>query len=203
MHWWAGDRSGAEQAGREAVDVLERAADPRLLALALSNQSQLCMLAHRPSDSITYGERAVALARQVNDAAIISHALANIGSSQWLLGDPAGERTLDEALRVALEAGDVEEASRAYVNIVWNLLDWSRLDEAESYLTRAIALAEEAEFLGFLSYMRLEQARIEFSRGRWDEAARLAGAGLVAQTPTRCTALMLLARVLARRGHRT
>jgi ATP/maltotriose-dependent transcriptional regulator MalT len=200
MNWWAGDRSGAEQAGREAVDVLERAADPRLLALALSNQSQLCMLAHRPSDSITYGERAVALARQVNDGAIISHALANIGSSQWLLGDPAGERTLDEALAVALEAGDVEEACRAYVNIVWNLLDWSRLDEAESYLTRAIALAEETEFLGFLSYMRLEQARIEFSRGRWDEAARLAEAGLVAQTPTRCTALMLLARVLARRG---
>jgi DNA-binding CsgD family transcriptional regulator/tetratricopeptide (TPR) repeat protein len=200
MRWWAGDRGGAEQAGREAVDVLERAADTRLLALALSNQSQLCMLAHRPSDSITHGERAVALARQVDDAAIISHALANIGSSQWLLGDPAGERTLDEALRVALEAGDVEEACRAYVNIVWNLLDWFRLDEAESYLTRAITLAEEAEFLGFLSYMRLEQARMEFSRGRWDEAARLAVTGLDAQTPTRCTALMLLARVLVRRG---
>ena len=81
----------------------------------------------------------MALARQVNDAAIISHALTNIGSSQWLLGDPAGERTLDEALRVALGAGDVEDACRAYVNIVWNLLDWFRLDEAESYLTPAIA----------------------------------------------------------------
>jgi DNA-binding NarL/FixJ family response regulator len=200
MQWWAGDRGAAEEAGREAVDVLERAADTRLLALALSNQSQLCMLAHRPSESITYGERAVTLARQVNDGAIISHALSNIGSSQWLLGDPAGERTLDEALRVALEARDVEEACRAYVNIVWNLLDWSRLDEAESYLTRAITLAEEAEFLGFLAYMHLEQARIEFSRGRWDEAARLAEAGLDAQTPTRCTALMLLGRVLVRRG---
>jgi DNA-binding CsgD family transcriptional regulator/tetratricopeptide (TPR) repeat protein len=200
MQWWAGDRGGAEESGREAVDVLERAADTRLLALALSNQSQLCMLAHRPSDSITYGERAVTLARQVNDGAIISHALSNIGSSQWLLGDPAGERTLDEALRVALEARDVEEACRAYVNIVWNLLDWSRLDEAESYLTRAITLAEEAEFLGFLAYMHLEQARIEFSRGRWDEAARLAEAGLDAQTPTRCTALMLFGRVLVRRG---
>jgi DNA-binding CsgD family transcriptional regulator len=201
MHWWAGDRSGAEQAGREAVDVLERAADTRLLALALSNQSQLCMLAHRLPDSITYGERAVALARQVNDAAIISHALANIGTSKCSLGDPAGERTLDEALRIALGAGDVEEASRACVNIVWVMLDWFRLDEAESCLMPGIALAEEAEFLGFLSYMRLEQARIEFSRGRWDEAARLAEAGLDAQTPTRCTALMLLGRVLARRGH--
>ncbi len=201
MNWWAGDRSGAEQAGREAVDVLERAADTRLLALALSNQSQLCMLAHRLPESIAYGERAVALARQVNDAAIISHALANIGSSKCSLGDPAGERTLDEALRVALGAGDVEDASRAYVNIVWIMLDWFRLDEAETYLMPGITLAEESEFLGFLSYMRVEQARIEFSRGRWDEAARLAEAGLDAQTPTRCTALMLLGRVLVRRGH--
>ena len=140
------------------------------------------------------------LARQVNDPAIISHALANIGSSQSGLGDPAGQRTLDEALRVALEAGDVEDASRAYANIVWDLLDWFRLDEAESYLTPGVKLAEEAEFLGFLSYMYLEQARINFSRGQWDEAVRLAEAGLDAHMPTRCTALMLLGRVLVRRG---
>ena len=49
MQWWAGDRSDAEQAGREAVEVLEQAGDARLLALALSNQSQLYMLAHRPA----------------------------------------------------------------------------------------------------------------------------------------------------------
>ena len=42
--WWmAGNRANAEQAGREAISVLERAGDSRLLALALSNESQLCM----------------------------------------------------------------------------------------------------------------------------------------------------------------
>ena len=198
--WWAGDRQAAEQAGHEAVEVLEQAGDARLLALALSNQSQLYMLAHRPADSISYGERAVALAREVNDAAIISHALANIGASQWEQGDPAGERTLAEALRVALEAGDVEDACRAYVNIFWNLLDAFRLDEAESYLTPAIELAEEAEFLGFLSYMHAGRARLEFSRGRWDEAVRLAESGRDAHMPTRCTVLMLLGWVGVRRG---
>jgi DNA-binding CsgD family transcriptional regulator/tetratricopeptide (TPR) repeat protein len=198
--WWAGDRPAAENSGREAVEVLERAGDARLLALALSNQSQLCMLAHQPAASISYGERAVALARQVNDAAIISHALANIGAAQWNLGDPAAERTLGEALRVALEAGDVEDACRAYVNLTWNMLDWFRLDDAEGYLAQAIELAEEAEFLGFLSYLRIERARLEFSRGRWDEAVLLAEAGLDAHMPTRCTALMLLGRAGVRRG---
>ena len=57
--WWmAGDRASAEQAGREAISVLERAGDSRLLALALSNESQLCMAACRFAESIAYGERA-------------------------------------------------------------------------------------------------------------------------------------------------
>ena len=93
--------------------MLERAGDSPLLALALSNESQLCMAACRFAESIAYGERAVALAREAGDAAVTAHALTNIGVSRWGLGDPAGQLTLDEALRVALEAGDVEDACRA------------------------------------------------------------------------------------------
>lgn len=48
MQWWAGDREEAVQAVREAVQVLEWAGDKRQLALALSCQSQLYMLATRP-----------------------------------------------------------------------------------------------------------------------------------------------------------
>jgi DNA-binding CsgD family transcriptional regulator/tetratricopeptide (TPR) repeat protein len=201
MQWWAGNRGDAERAGREAVEVLEKAGDARLLALALSNQSQLHMLAYQARQSISCGERAVALAREAGDPAIISHALTNIGVSRWeLMGDPAGQRTLEEALRVALDAGDVEDACRAYVNIVWPLLDTLRLGEAERYLTASIQLAEETEFLAFLSYMHMEQARLEFCRGSWDAAVRLAGLCLDADLPVRCPAVTVLGRVRVRRG---
>src|SRR5437773_1304231 len=189
--WWmAGNRVNAEQAGREAISVLERAGDRRLLALALSNESQLCMAACRFAESIAYGERAAALAREAGDAAVTSHALTNIGVSRWGLGDPAGQPTLDEALRVALEAGDVEDACRAYVNLVRNLLDWYRLEEAERYLTAAMKLAEETEFFGILSYMQVMRARLEFARGSWDEAVRAAEAAVDAFLPARCPALI-------------
>jgi DNA-binding CsgD family transcriptional regulator/tetratricopeptide (TPR) repeat protein len=201
MHWWSGDRARAEQAGAEAVEVLETAGAPRLLALALSNMSQLSMLAHRCAESIDFGERALALARRAGDAGITSHTLTNIGTAQWFLGDPAARPTLDEALRIALRAGEAEDACRAYVNLTWNLLDWYRLDEAEGYLTDALRLAEGAEQLGFLSYILVEQARLAFGRGEWDEAVRIAELSLVAHAPTRCTALTVLARVQARRGH--
>jgi tetratricopeptide (TPR) repeat protein len=200
MYWMAGDRTSAEQAGREAVEVLERAGDSRLLALALSNESQLCMLAHHAAESIAYGERAAALAREVGDAAITSHALTNIGIARWNLGDPAGQCTLDEALRVALEAGEVEDACRAYVNLAWNLLDWCRLEEAERYLTAGMQLAEESEFFGYLSYMQVERARLEFARGSWEEAVRTAQPLVDEYVPARCPALIVLGRVRARRG---
>ena len=180
--------------------MLERAGDRRLLALALSNESQLCMLAYRFAESIAYGERAAALAREANDAAVTAHALTNIGVSRWGLGDPAGQPTLDEALRVALEAGDVEDACRAYVNLVRNLLDWFRLEEAERYLTAAMKLAEESEFFGILSYMQVMRARLEFARGSWDEAVRAAEPAVGAFLPARCPALVVLGRVQVRRG---
>ena len=199
--WWmAGNRANAEQAGQEAISVLERAGDSRLLALALSNESQLCMLAHRLAESVEYGERAAALARETGDAAVMAHALTNIGISRWLLGDPAGQPLLDEALRVALEAGDVEDACRAYVGLVWNLLNWVRLDEAERYLTAAMKLAEETEFFGILSYMQAARARLDFARGSWDEAVRDAEAAVDAFLLARCPALIVLGRVHARRG---
>ena len=159
------------------------------------------MLAYQARQSISCGERAVALAREAGDPAIISHALTNIGVSRWeLMGDPAGQRTLEEALRIALDAGDVEDACRAYVNIVWPLLDTLRLSEAERVLTASIHLAEETEFLAFLSYMHMEQARLEFCRGSWDAAVRLAGLCLDADLPVRCPAVTVLGRVRVRRG---
>ena len=142
----------------------------------------------------------MALAREAGDAAVTAHALTNIGVSRWGLGDPAGQPTLDEALRVALEAGDVEDACRAYVNLVRNLLDWCRLEEAERYLTAAMKLAEESEFFGILSYMQVMRARLEFARGSWDEAVRAAEAAAQAFLPARCPALVVLGRVQVRRG---
>jgi DNA-binding CsgD family transcriptional regulator/tetratricopeptide (TPR) repeat protein len=204
MHWNAGDRAGAERAAGQAVAAAERAVEPGVLALTLSNQSQLLMLASRTAEAIALGERAVALAREAGDDAAISHALNNVGTAYWFQGDPAGHPMLDEALQVALAAGATEDACRAYANIAWNLLDWFRLDEAERYLRSGVKLAEEAEFLGFLSYLRTAQARLALARSRWDEAVRYAELAMElitsAHRPTQISALTVLSLVAVRRG---
>jgi DNA-binding CsgD family transcriptional regulator/energy-coupling factor transporter ATP-binding protein EcfA2 len=140
----------------EAIAVLEPAGDRRLLALALRNQSQLHMLAHRATDCVAVGERAIALARELGDAAILSHALNNVGTARWQLGDQAGWDLIEESLRVALAAGEIEHACRSYVLTVWNLLDDLRLDEAERKLAHGIRLAEGSDHLGYLGYLHVE-----------------------------------------------
>ena len=177
MQYWAGDRAAAERSAAEAIAVVEAAGDRRLLALALSNQAQLHMLAHRATDCVAVGERAVALARDVGDAAILSHALLNVGSARWQLGDPVAWSLMEESLRVALAAGEVEHACRSCVVLGWHQLDDLHLDDAERTLAEGISLAERHDHLGFLGYLTVELGMLKLARAAWDDAVRAARRG--------------------------
>lgn len=172
--WFNGKPAEAQQAAEEATAVLGKVGDEGLFAFALSNQSQLAMLAHRTEEATTLARRAIALATTAEATPVLSHALTNLGLARWQSGDPEGHEDLREAVRVALSINDVEDACRAYVGLVWSLLDEFRLDEAEPLMIKALALAEEAEFIGFLAYLQACHGRLELARGHWDEAVAVA-----------------------------
>jgi DNA-binding CsgD family transcriptional regulator/tetratricopeptide (TPR) repeat protein len=200
IHWWAGDADAAEEAAREAIAVLERAGDDRLLALALSNTAQLRMLSDRYAEAIAHGERAIELARRADDTAILAHALNNVGTARWRAGVPGGRRQLEESLDVALAAGEVEHACRSYANIIWTLLENLEYTEADRFLPPAMELADRAEHLGFLSYLHVEQAMRRLAAADWDDAEKHAEFGLHEFVPARCPALTVVARVRVRCG---
>ena len=158
------------------------------------------MLAGRRADCVAVGQRAVAMARDVGDAAVLSHALDNVGTALWDDGMPEGQAMLEESLAVALEAGEVEHACRAYVNIVWHLMDVLRFAEADRILDDAIELADEAEFDGFRRYLQLTRSMVYLALGRWDEAEREIPWAVDAEPIIRCPALVVLGTVRARRG---
>ncbi|WP_413760189.1 ATP-binding protein [Streptomyces sp. MMBL 11-3] len=200
IHWWAGNADEAQQAAREAISVLEGAGDDRLLALALSNTSQLHMLSERTAPAVDFGERAIALARRTGDTAILAHALNNVGSARWRAGDPLGRAQLEESLRVALAAGEVEHACRSYANLIWTLLERLEYTEADRFLAPGIELADRAEHVGFLSYLHVAMALRRLAAGDWEDAERHAEIGAHDFVPARCPALTVLARVRVRRG---
>jgi DNA-binding CsgD family transcriptional regulator len=200
VEWWCGHRPAADRAGAEAITVLENAGDSRVLAMAYSNQSQLHALAERHAEAIEWGERAARLAREIDDAAILSHALNNVGLAKWRMGDPDGQPVLEESLRVALAAGEIEHAGRAYVNVIWNLLEDFSFAEAERYLPEGIELADSAEHRVFLTYLHVELGLLKLATGDWDEAIRAAESGMDAPASMRSPALIILARIRLRRG---
>lgn len=198
--WFNGRPAEAQQAAKEATAVLHNVGDEGLFAFALSNESQLAMLAHRTEEATTLARRAIALATTAGATPVLSHALTNLGLARWQSGDPDGHEDLREAVRVALSINDVEDACRAYVGLVWSLLDEFRLDEAEPLMIKALALAEEAEFMGFLAYLQACQGRLELARGHWEAAVEIAQVASESQPASRCAALTALASVRVRRG---
>jgi DNA-binding CsgD family transcriptional regulator/tetratricopeptide (TPR) repeat protein len=198
--WWAGDGTLAVASGDEAVDVLSRAGDDHALAWAWSNRAQLLALSGRNTAAIDAGERAIAIARTLDDPALLSHALNNVGFAAWHISLPEGRARLEEALRVALEGREFEHACRAYVNLSWNLMYELKYVEAAELQEAGIALAEETEFVSFLRYLQVGRGIVDLARGAWDDALAQAAWGLNAPPMTRCPALIVTGLVRARRG---
>jgi DNA-binding CsgD family transcriptional regulator len=198
--WWSGDRPAAEAAAEEAVAVLEEAGDTGLLALAYSNRAQLDMLADRNERAIADSARAIALAREVGDAATLSHALCNSGTARWNRGERGALAELAESRSVALAAGESEHAVRAYVNEIWSHVEGLDPASAVPLLAAAVELAEEHEHLVFRDYLLVESAMVELAAGRFRAAAERTGAGLHSTEPIRCAALTVANRVAVRTG---
>lgn len=200
MAWFDGRRELAEAAAAEASVVAERAGDTRLLALCLSNESQLAMLANDNATAIGIATRAIALAREVQDAPILSHALNNLGTAEIRSDPRRGRRHLEEAIAVARQAEDHEDACRAYVNLAWALLDVYELEDAEALLVEGSALAERVEFLAFWQYLQGLRARLALARGDWDGVREATSRIRADAAPAHAVALVATAAVAARTG---
>lgn len=170
FQWLSGHRAEAEQAGAEASAVLADSHDRGLLALAVSNEAQLAMLAHDVPRTIELATRAVSLAREAGERRALSHALTNLGTAHLFENRDEGIGELLEAADVAAGGNFTDDAARAHVNLVWSLLDQYRLDLAEQYLAPALEFSERAEVVGLWIYQQVERARLHLARAQWGAA---------------------------------
>jgi DNA-binding CsgD family transcriptional regulator len=212
IRWWARDRAGADEAADEAIRLLEEAPPGRELALALSNRSQLSMLAQRDADAIPWGERAIALADELGDIETLVHAQNNLGTALLqaslggrVAGDAArGQALLDESAARAIEAGLDEHACRAFVNSAWMANDEARYADARRIADEGLAFAREREQVAFEEYLAALDALIDLETGDWARAEATAQALVsrptLRQTVERIPALEVLGLIRARRG---
>jgi DNA-binding CsgD family transcriptional regulator len=203
LAWFDGDRVAAVTEARSAIDLLSREPPGRELAMAYSNQAQLCMLADDLPGASAAATRAIELADGLGETEILAHALTNLGGAQSLRVWPDGVAQLERSLALALEAGLEEHVARAYTNLGSRALRSRRYADADRYLSAGLAYCEEHDLDAWVAYMTGSVARLRFDQGRWDEAAKQAQIVLreaKVAVASRIEPLVVLGRLRARRG---
>jgi DNA-binding CsgD family transcriptional regulator len=205
LWWFDGNREQAEKFALEAIDVLADQPSSSVKAMAFSNLSQLKMLSDQTVDCLYWGEKAIAMARELQDEEILSHALNNVGTVQirYAATRENGTKSLRQSLAIALKNGYHEHAARAYTNLNSNLVSMKDFATVPETLEEGILYCEERDLDSWLKYMLSVKARLNLELGNWKEAGRIAGSLLENEQQTsiiKIGALIILATIRMRTG---
>jgi DNA-binding CsgD family transcriptional regulator len=202
--WEAGDSGRARRLAEEAVTLLEAEPPGAELAYGYATLSSLAMLARDSVGSLTWGERAIALAERVGAADALSLALNAVGATKVVcLESLSGVEDLQRSHGLALRRGDDAAICLPLSNIGSGLGEVRQYDLARRYLCEAIEFASARDLDGFLGYDSAWLSRVSFETGHWSEATRQVEDAMRLATTSAAipiVALTVLARVRVRRG---
>ena len=205
LWWFEGNRKNAENYGQQAVSLLENQASSAVKAMAFSNMSQLKMLSGETADCIAWGEKAIAIASELNNEEILAHALNNVGTVQLKYPATAqkGMQLLQQSLDIALRKGYHEHVARAYTNLGSDTVVTKDYAFALTTLDEGIRYCEERDLDSWTYYMLSWKARLLLETGHWQQAYSIADNLMKneSQPPVvRISALAVVATIGMRRG---
>jgi predicted ATPase/DNA-binding CsgD family transcriptional regulator len=176
LWWYHGNGKKAETYADQAIQLLADQPSSRAKAMALSNISQLKMLSYEFDECISWGEKAIAMAKELADEEILCHALNNVGTtlSRIQSSRRKGVELLQQSLGIALKNPFDEHAGRAYVNLASNAVKMKDYLSAKKVLTEGIQYCEERDIDAYTNYLLAFKARLSLETGNWNEAYRIA-----------------------------
>jgi ATP/maltotriose-dependent transcriptional regulator MalT len=201
--WCPGLIDEAKRAAHSAVDVLEPLGPGHELAMAYANMAALAMNDEDVRGNAEWSGRALELARALGDEAIELHALNSLGTMEFLVGGPDARAKTEHSLELSLRSGRIDDALRAYANLVWAAVRHRAYPLADRYLQEATEYASDPDVDLWWIYLLGFRARSELDQGRWEEAAETAAfvvRGRLASPLPVIIALTVTARLRARRG---
>jgi len=199
-----GDKAHADECVAAAISLLEDLPPSADLAMAYSWRSLLAVHRGWDREALDYGQRALALARELEDRATEAHALCNIGGALLGTGDRGGYAPLERSLALALAERLEDDAARAYRTLLFYAVLNHDFARAQQLFQEGVEYCEERGVFSHSAYIRAYYTTCELDRGCWTEAARMATELLDSSEVTgvqqRITILATLALVRLRRG---
>ncbi len=160
-----------------AVAAASQTSDPILLADALLAQAGACERAEEWERAGVLAAQARALYREAGDPYGAATALAEQGWYDMVHGRfDASERHLAEALELRRRQGDDRRLVEPLIDHAWLLLARNRHDEAADAFMECLSLARHVDDQFNLGEALAGLSTHDALQGRWDDAARLAGA---------------------------
>jgi len=157
---------------RAAVQVLETLPPQRELAFAYTAMTWTSTLGETPAAAVTWGDRAVALAEQLDDAEALAAALnARCSARLRTHDDPVAWAELKGCLALALENKFEEPAARAFMSLMTLALMHRQLQAALDYAQQGIAYCAGRDLDLYTARLYVRRAFAYIELGRWQEAA--------------------------------
>ena len=169
--WISGNSHEALAECRAAVARLPQDGDPAGRARVLGSEGHLLLLLGRGAEALALCEPALEIARAAGarreEGSILSTMCAALSYTGAL---EAGIEHGHEAMRIARERNDIEEITRAYVNL-GETLDWAgRIEEAADLAGEGALSAIEQGIGPLAALLASDQALRLLRLGRWDDA---------------------------------
>jgi DNA-binding CsgD family transcriptional regulator/tetratricopeptide (TPR) repeat protein len=195
--------SESRAAEHEAVALLEQVPPGSELARTYAALSANYALTD-DAEAIRWGLKAIALAEEIGCAEALASALNNVGTVEMRHGNPEGLAKLERSRELAKEAGDEVGVGRAYLHLTLFLMSRREYPLADRYLEPGIAYCHERGLETWQAWLTALKAESALARGHWDDAVATIAAMLRTLPDrfiySRCMALVVQARVQARRG---
>ena len=193
----------ADRASHRAIRLLEGRGPIIELANAYRAEAQLRMLNRDCRESVEWGRKAIALADQLGDQAVLAAAYSTLGAALFFLDYDAGCEATERALEIAL-ANDLHYvAANSYSNLGSASGELFRLREARRHLESAVEFSTRQEIDFYRTYALAWMGLCDLYLGSWDDAESYASEALATSgewSTARVMALCALGRLRVRRG---
>jgi len=169
-----GDTEKTEKHHEQSLEILETEPESAELASLYEDMARMYFRTETIAKALPWAEKALELAKKLNDLEIIADSYLTLGSIVLSTGDwkKAIECT-ERALKIALDNGYMETAVRAYYNLV-NALPYEECERGLECLEKGFELARKAGAIFWVSWIGTWLAGWYLSMGNINKAIPLA-----------------------------
>lgn len=176
LYWFTGNRKRAESYANDAIDVLTNQPTSRVKGMVFGNMARLKMFSEEKDECLLWGEKAIAMAKELADEEIFCHALNSVGAMLLRVqsSKQKGKKLLEQSLNIALKNNYEEHIGLAYVHLGAGSVIMKDYSLANQTLEEGIQFTEERDIYLGAKYLLMYKARLALETGYWDEAYQIA-----------------------------